>query len=241
MRLSVVIPTLNEALNLPYVLPKLPELPAGTELLLVDGGSTDDTVAVARWLRPEIRVVAQTGRGKSDAIRCGVAAAQGDHVLIMDADGSQNPSDISRYVEVALRGYDLVKGSRYLPGGGSDDESRLRRLLVWVTDTAANLLWGTHFTDIVYGMFLIHRQGFLDLALTSSGFALETQLMARANRNGYGIIEIPVVESARRHGSSHLSVVRDGWYIGSTVFIECFHRLTRDAFLQARRAGPSTP
>jgi len=206
LTVSIIIPTLNEAANLPLVLPLLPDAPEVAEIVLVDGGSTDDTVAVAR--------------------------SHGDYVLIMDADGSHDPRDISRYIELAKSGYDLVKGSRYLPGGHSDDESRLRRILVWVTDTTSNLLWGSRFTDIVFGMFLIQRQYFLDLHLTCQGFALETQLMARAKRRGYRTIEVPAIEATRRSGSSHLSVVRDGWHIGSTVFVEFFHRLTRDAFLR---------
>ncbi len=228
---SLVIPTLNEAENLPHVLPLLPNVPEVIEVVLVDGGSTDDTVAVARTYLPHIRVVFQEGHGKSDAIRCGVQAAQGDYVLVMDADGSHDPHDVARFVALALSGYDLVKGSRYLPGGRSDDDSRLRRLLVWVTDTAANLLWGTSYTDIVFGMLLVNRRYFLDLNLSCQGFGLETQLMARAKRRGFRTIQVPVVEEARRSGSSHLSVIRDGWHIGSTVFVEFFHRLTRDVFL----------
>ncbi len=238
---SLVIPTLNEARNLPHVLPLIPPLGELREVVLVDGQSTDETVQVARELLPEIRVVVQRGKGKSDAVRRGVEEATGDYVLIMDADGSQDPQDISHYISGALDGFDLVKGSRYISGGGSDDESRLRRLLVWVTDTAANILWGTRFTDIVYGMFLVRRQSFLDLGLDCNGFGLETQLMARASRRGFRILEIPVVESPRRYGSSHLSVVRDGWHIGSTVFVEFVHRLTHDALPPRRRLPPRQP
>lgn len=235
-RVSLIIPTLNEAKNLPHVLPLIPRIPELQDIILVDGRSTDGTVAVAQSLRPDIQVVHQRGRGKSDAIRCGVEAAAGKYVLIMDADGSQDPLDIPRYIHHAQQGYDLVKGSRYLPGGKSDDESRLRRLLVWVTDTTANLLWGSRFTDIVYGMFLIRRRTFLDFTLTCQGFGLETQLMGRAKRRRIRIIEIPVVESPRLSGSSHLSVVSDGWHIGSTVFVEFFHRLTGDVLLPGMRA-----
>lgn len=238
LTVSLIIPTLNEAKNLPYVLPEIPRLPEIAEILLVDGHSTDGTVEVAVGLRSDIRIVAQAGRGKSDAIRSGIAAATSSHVLIMDADGSQDPHEITSYVQKASEGYDLVKGSRYIPGGQSDDDSKLRRLLVWVTDTVSNLLWGSRFTDIVYGMFLINRRACLELDLTSNGFGFETMLMARAHRKRLRTIEIPAVEAARRHGSSHLSVVRDGWHIGSTVFVEFGHRLTHDMF--RRRVAPAS-
>jgi glycosyltransferase involved in cell wall biosynthesis len=229
---SIVIPAVNEAENLPYILTAIPSLPDIMEVVLVDGNSTDHTVSVAQRCLPSIRIVHQNGRGKSDAIRCGVAAAAGDYVLVMDADGSHDPADIPRFIECARSGHDLVKGSRYLPGGGSEDHTPLRRVLVWVTDVVANILWGSRFTDIVFGMLLMHRQSFLDLGLTSNGFSLETQTMARAKRRGYRIVEIPIVEKSRLAGVSRLHVVRDGWYIGSTVFVEFFHRVTREAFMR---------
>lgn len=229
---SIVIPSLNEAENLPHILPAIPSSPEIVEIVLVDGNSADHTVSVAQRCLPGIRIIHQDGKGKSDAIRCGVAAARGDYVLVMDADGSHDPVDIPRFIEFARSGYDLVKGSRYLRGGGSEDHTPLRRVLVWVTDVVANILWGSRFTDIVFGMLLMRRQSFLDLGLTSNGFSLETQTMARAKRRGYRIVEIPIVEKSRLAGVSRLHVIRDGWYIGSTVFVEFFHRVTREAFMR---------
>lgn len=228
MDVSVVIPAMNEAENLRLVLPKVPRTEEIREVILVDGGSIDGTTQVARAILPTIRIVRQSGKGKSDAVRCGVEASRGEFVLVMDADGSHAPSDIPRFIDYARMSYDLVKGSRLLPGGQSYDETRVRRFLVKLTDVIANTLWGTDFTDIVFGMLLIHRQRFLDLHLTSNGFAIESQCMARAARFGYKIKEIPVVEQPRLKGRSHLSIFRDGWYIGSTVFAEFFHLLIRN-------------
>lgn len=225
MDVSILIPAMNEAENLPLVLPRIPRMEQIVEVVLVDGGSSDGTVQVAREIRPTIRVVRQPGKGKSDAVRCGVEASRGEYVLVLDADGSHDPSDIPRFIDVARLGYDLVKGSRLLPGGGSYDETRVRRFLVRLTDGVANLLWGTNFTDIVFGMLLVHRKRFLDLGLSSNGFAIESQCMARAKRYGYRIKEIPVVERPRLRGRSHLSLFSDGWYIGSTVFAEFIHLL----------------
>ncbi len=235
IRLSIAIPAMNEAANLPYVLPRIPVVPEIVEVILVDGGSTDDTIEVARACLPSIRIVRQEGKGKSDAVRCGVQAAGGEFVLAMDADGSHDPTDIPRFIAGARAGYDLVKGARYLPGGGSFDDTRLRRNLVWITDTVANVLWGTHFTDIVFGMFLIRQRCFFDLELTSNGFAIESQIVARAARRGYKICEIPIVERSRLSGSSHLSIIRDGWFIGSTVFSEFGQRVI-DAVSSRSRA-----
>lgn len=241
MEVSIVIPAKNEAENLPLVLPHISPLEGIVEVILVDGGSIDGTIEVAKTVLPAARIVRQGGEGKSDAVRCGVQAAGGEFVLVMDADGSHDPADIPRFIAFARAGYDLVKGSRYLPGGGSFDDTRLRRCLVRLTDAVANTLWGTNFTDIVFGMFLIHRQRFLDLRLTSNGFAIESQCMARARRRGYRIKEIPVIERPRLSGRSHLSIFRDGWYIGSTVFAEFFHALkeNRGGGRSLERAEPS--
>src|SRR6058998_2153306 len=86
---SVVIPAMNEAENLPYVLPRIPAWVH--EVILVDGNSTDGTVEVARQLWAGIRIVRQQGRGKGAALRSGFAAATGDIIVMLDADGSTDP------------------------------------------------------------------------------------------------------------------------------------------------------
>src|SRR5690348_1787191 len=99
-RVSVVVPTLNEARNLPYV---FSQLPADVhEVILVDGHSVDDTIAVARKLRPDVRIVQQTRRGKGNALACGFEAATGDVIAMVDADGSTDPSEIPRFVDVLI-------------------------------------------------------------------------------------------------------------------------------------------
>ena len=83
---SVVIPAINEARNIPHVFARIP--PDVYEVVLVDGFSADDTVAVAPRLRPDVHVVTQTRQGKGNALACGFAAATGDIIGLVDADGS---------------------------------------------------------------------------------------------------------------------------------------------------------
>ena len=87
---SVVIPALNEARNLPHVLAQLPE--DLDEVILVDGGSLDRTVEVARELMPGITTMGQTRTGKGNALACGFAACTTDIVVMIDADGSTDPA-----------------------------------------------------------------------------------------------------------------------------------------------------
>src|SRR5437868_14684742 len=107
LSVSVVIPTLNEAENLPHVLPRIPDWV--DEVLLVDGHSTDRTVEVARELRPDIRIMMQEGRGKGAALRTGFTAASGDLIVMLDADGSTDPAEIPAFVGALLAGADLAK------------------------------------------------------------------------------------------------------------------------------------
>src|SRR5213078_2836007 len=125
-RVSVVIPTLNEAANLPHVFARLPR--GLHEVVLVDGRSVDDTVAMAKSLRPDVRIVLEKRPGKGIALAAGFAAAEGDIIVMLDADGSTDPAEIPRYVMPLLEGADFAKGSRFAKGGGSSDITPLRRL-----------------------------------------------------------------------------------------------------------------
>src|SRR4051812_643993 len=98
--ISVVIPTLNEAAHLPHVFARIPE--CVDEVVVVDGHSTDDTVEMARSLRPDVRIVLQRGKGKGNALACGFAAARGDIIVMIDADGSTDPAEIPDFVRPLL-------------------------------------------------------------------------------------------------------------------------------------------
>lgn len=217
-KITVIVPTFNEEKNLPHVLPKIP--PIIDEVLLVDRHSTDNTVAIAKYLYPNIKVIFQDGKGKGNAITCGAKAATGDYFLVLDADGSQATEEIPFYVEKAKEGYDLVKGSRYLPGAGSTDESFFRKILIRIGQIIANKLWNTNFSDICYGMFLIDREKYLSLDIKARGFDIEWELMAKASRKKLTIAEIPAIEKNRLHGKSRLLWFRDGWPIVRTIFRE---------------------
>src|SRR5579875_604305 len=146
---TAVIPTLNEAENLPHVFRHLPN--GVNELIVVDGHSTDDTLQVTRSLRPDARLVLQDRRGKGNALACGFAAARGDIIVTVDADGSTDPEEIPSFIAPLIRGADFVKGSRYLEGGGSEDITRVRSLGNLALGWSVNLLFGTHYTDLCYG------------------------------------------------------------------------------------------
>ena len=216
--ISVVIPTLNEAANLPHVLTRLPE--TVDEVVLVDGHSIDDTIAVAQAVRPDVRVVLQEGRGKGNALACGFAAARGDIIVMLDADGSTDPAEIERFVAALIAGSDFAKGSRFAPGGGSSDITPLRRLGNRALNGLVNLLFGTRYSDLCYGYNAFWRHCLPHMQVDCDGFEVETLINVRVARAGLTVAEIPSIEHERLFGESKLHAVRDGLRVLRTIVTE---------------------
>lgn len=215
---SVVIPTLNEALNLPHVLPRIPDFV--TEIIIVDGHSVDDTVEVAKRLRPQVRIVQQVGRGKGSALRLGFATARGDIIVSIDADGSTAPEEIVDFVDALRGGADYVKGSRFIRGGGSSDLTPLRRAGNLALTVLVRVVHGARFTDLCYGYNAFWADALPQLHLRSTGFEIETEMNLRAHHAGLRIVEVPSLEVNRIHGNSNLRTFPDGWRVLKTIIRE---------------------
>jgi glycosyltransferase involved in cell wall biosynthesis len=220
---SVVIPTLNEAANLPHVFGRLS--PGMNELIVVDGHSVDDTVNVAKELRPDARVILQNRRGKGNALACGFAAATGDIIVMLDADGSTDPAEIPRFLNPLVEGADFVKGSRYMMGGGSTDITGLRSAGNKALGASVNVLFGTRYTDLCYGYSAFWRRCLPQLQIDCDGFEVETVLNIRAAKAGLTVIEVPSHEEDRIYGVSNLNAWRDGRRVLKTIVRERFTRL----------------
>lgn len=212
---SVVIPARNEARNLRHVLPYIPTWV--TEVILVDGNSSDDTVAVAQQLLPTIRILRQTRKGKGDALRLGFATCSGDIIVMLDADGSTDPREIPRFVEVLLAGNDFAKGSRFLPEGGSHDITLFRRLGNFALNQFVNILFGTRFSDLCYGYNAFWRYCLDSVKVDCDGFEVETLINIRVHQSKLKIVEVPSVEYLRIYGASNLNILHDGWRVLKTI------------------------
>lgn len=217
-QISVVIPTRNEAYNLPYVLPHIPS--SVYEVILVDGHSTDDTVAVAQQLLPHIRILNQTGKGKGNALREGFAQCSGDIIVMLDADGSAAPDEMPRFIDALLDGYDFAKGSRFLKGGGSKDITILRHIGNHALSVLVNLLFGTRFSDLCYGYNAFWRYCLDDIEIDCDGFEVETLLNLRMHKAKKKIVEVPSFEHLRIYGESNLQTFNDGWRVLKTILKE---------------------
>lgn len=217
---SVVIPVKNEASNLPHVFRTIPDWV--TEIVLVDGHSTDDTIEVARRLRPDIKIVAQKGIGKGDALIAGFAECDGDIIVAMDGDGSTHGNEIIQFVTALAAGADFVKGSRFASGGGSDDLTRGRRYGNQMLLALVNRMYGTRYTDLCYGYNAFWARNLKALAMECHGFEVETLMSIRAAKAGLRIHEVPSHERSRIHGTSNLRAMKDGWRILRVILLEKF-------------------
>lgn len=219
-RISVVVPSLNEERNLPFLLRRVPSWVH--EVILVDGRSTDATIEVARDLWPGIRVVNERRRGKGAALRAGFAAATGDVIVTLDADGSADPSEISAFVGPLMAGADFVKGSRFIQGGGTSDMELYRRFGNWLLTVAVRLAFGGRYTDLCYGYNAFWADVLPQIAPDSDGFEIETELNVRALKARLNIVEIASFESPRLHGTSNLRTFQDGFRVLRTIVRERF-------------------
>jgi glycosyltransferase involved in cell wall biosynthesis len=234
--ISIVVPAKNEAANLREVLPRLPLV---HEVILVDGNSTDGTVAAAREVMPDIVVVQQTRKGKGNALAAGFAAATGDIIVMFDADCSADPDEVEAFVSTLTNGADFAKGSRDAKGGGSEDITPLRRAGNSALNAVANFAFRTRFSDLCYGYNAFWRDlvPVLDLPaldlpapdkgmIWGDGFEIETLINCRFAAAQVEIVEVPSTELSRLHGESNLRTFRDGLRVLRTIAAE-YRRMRR--------------
>jgi glycosyltransferase involved in cell wall biosynthesis len=217
---SVVIPTLNEARNLAFVLNTVPSWV--NEIVVVDGRSTDDSVRVAKVLRPNVRIIHELRRGKGAALRAGLAAASGDIRIIMDGDGSMDGADLQAFRDAVVSGAEYVKGSRFCSLGGSADITPLRRFGDWGICLLIRTLFGAKYTDGTFGFKAVRADCLDKIRIDTDGFEVELLIDIRAHRAGLRTVEVPCFETHRIHGNSNLHALRDG--------LRCLRVIVRERF-----------
>lgn len=175
----------------------------------MDGHSTDNTVKVAKEMRPDIRVLCQPNKGKGEALKYGVSASKGDIIVTLDADGTYPPEEISSFVDAIKNGYEFAKGTRLQIGKPSCMLWR-RWLGNKVLALTTNLLFGTRYSDICSGFNAFSKDAFLDLHLKSDGFEMEQELVVKAKLNGARVTEVPHGYKKRMYGESKTHDYRQG-------------------------------
>jgi glycosyltransferase involved in cell wall biosynthesis len=212
-KVTILVCALNEEATIAEVLSRIPSWVE--EVLLVDGGSNDRTIEMAKSSHDKVRVLSQPGEGKGNAIRFGVSQSRGDIIVTVDADGQTDPEEIHRFVEALLAGNDVAKGSR-LAGGKPEHMSTRRWIGNKLLVTTFNVLYGTCFTDICSGYNGFWKDTFLRVAASLEGFEFEQQILARFVKTGSKVAEVSHRDYGRAGGVSKTIDLRQGtidWWV----------------------------
>lgn len=224
VRINIVIPTRNEEENIGNVIYELKAL-GYDDILVIDANSRDRTVEIAKELGAS--VILQRGIGKGAALREAFLHdfVDGDIIVMMDADGSMRAKEIPRFIKALDSGADVVKGSRFLPLGYSEDMSVLRRFGNRVLLLLVNIIWGASYTDLCYGFGAFRKNALAKLSpeLSSTNFEIEAEICIKARKLNLKVKEVPSVELRRNSGKSNLSTFGDGFRILKSIVAEIFN------------------
>jgi len=216
LHIVVIVPTFNERENIESLVTQLLALPVGARVIVVDDNSPDGTGEIADRLAAEndgrVGVIHRAGKlGLGTAYIAGFkrALAEGaDLICTMDADFSHNPRYMPAMVEKIGQGYDLVIGSRYVPGGGTSGCTFARKLLSWGANTFARVMLGLHARDTTAG-FRCYRRKVLESVdldeIKASGYSFLIEMLYRVQRRGWRVGGVPIIFENRRLGTSKIS------------------------------------
>lgn len=209
-KVSLIIPTKNEEKTVGRIIQQA--RPFVDEILVVDGHSTDKTREIAQ--EAGARIELDHGKGKGDGIKVGIQKAKGDILVFIDADGSHQPKDIPRLIESIAKGKaEMVIGSRML--GGSDElhgtiNNFIKMVGASLIGLGINYRWKVSLTDPLNGFRAIRKEVAQSLRLHSKRFEIEHEMVMKALKRGYRVLEIPSHEYIRQGGKSKLSLFQ-GW------------------------------
>jgi glycosyltransferase involved in cell wall biosynthesis len=208
--LSVVLPAFNEAATIGTIVRRCrTHTPASTEVIVVDDGSTDATCAEAERAGARVLRLERNG-GKGVALRQGFEHARGEAVLMLDADGQDDPAEIPRLLEALVPGVDMVVGSRFLGEFRAGAITPLNYVGNVFLTGAFNVLYGRRFTDTLAGFKIVRAERLRGLRFNASRYDIELELLIALIERGANVVEVPVTRSARVEGRSRLDSFRDG-------------------------------
>lgn len=204
-RLSIILPARNEAMNLPPLLEKLNQHCPGAEIIVVDDGSTDETVEVCRTFGA--RVISHPYRlGNGAAVKAGARAATGETLVFMDADGQHDPADISRLLAKLAEGYVMAVGARR----ADSQASWARGVANRIYNRLASWMTNCRVLDLTSGFRAVQAQQFQEfLYLLPNSFSYPTTITMAFFRSGYPVAYVPIV-AGQREGKSHIQPLQDG-------------------------------
>lgn len=208
--ITVIIPAYNEEGNIGAMTRKVRQvIGPQNEILVVDDGSTDNTL---QELDPGVCTVLRHGvnKGKGHAMRTGIAAAKGRLTIFIGGDGQDEPAEIPLFLGAIKKGADFVIGSRFIGNLTEGAITAVNNLGNKFLTALFNLLYGVRLTDTQAEFKCFNTEKLKNLELVSERYEIETEMIIRALRKGYKIVEVPVTRYRRQHGISNLYQVPFG-------------------------------
>lgn len=212
--ICILIPTLNEGLTIGKIVHEFREL-GYSNILVIDGKSTDNTVKVAREAGAQVRE--QSGKGKGNAIIEAFGIIEQPYILMLDGDGTYSPKDAEKMLVPLFSGFDQVIGDR-LVNAEDGAFSRLNRFGNQVLNLLFKIAHGHDLHDILSGYRAFTRNAVGQMNLRETGFQIETEMSVEAVRNGQHIMVVPIKYSRRPGTATKLSPFQDGIRIVSTIY-----------------------
>lgn len=210
MRVSVILAAYNEAGTIEQVVRACAEhTPEVCEVIVVDDGSHDETGTLAERAGAKVERFPRN-RGKGAAVRRGIAMAEGDILLFLDADGQDDPREIPALLGAIEHGVDMVVGSRFLGRFGEGAITPLNRAGNQLLTGVVNALFGARLTDTQAGFRAVRRAAAERAGLSADRYDIEVDLLISVLRSGGRVVEVPVSRARRSHGASSLNSFRDG-------------------------------
>jgi glycosyltransferase involved in cell wall biosynthesis len=223
-RVSVIVPARNEAGNVPAIFDRVPEMGGGTEIVFVEGHSSDETYATAEAAiatRPQRRakLLRQTGRGKGDAVRLGFTAAGGDVLMILDADLTVAPEDLPRFYDALVSGKgEFVNGVRLVYPMQAEAMRFFNLLGNKCFSWAFSWLLGQPIKDTLCGTKALWRNDYHALVANRAYFGDfdpfgDFDLLLGAAKLNLKIVDLPIRYRERTYGTTNISRWRHGWML----------------------------
>lgn len=205
MNVSIVIPAKNEARNLENFLPRLKQQVGDAECIVVNDGSTDDTLDVCK--AHDVHVISHPySKGNGAAIKTGARAAKGKVIVFLDGDGQHKPEDIPRLLEELSKGFDMVVGAR----DRASQADSYRAIANSIYNSLSSTITGQKILDLTSGFRAVRADRFKEfLYLLPNGFSYPTTSTMAFFRAGYSVGYIPI-QTEKRLGESHISLIKDG-------------------------------
>ena len=238
MRVSFLVPAYNEAATIEAVLDAVDGLPLERQIVVVDDGSTDATPAIVeRWARGKdgVVLVRQANRGKGAAIRAAIPHADGDVIVIQDADMEYDPADVPALIDPIVRGAaDVVFGSRL--SGGKPQRAYMfwhlvgNRMLTLLT----NVLFNTTLSDMETGYKAFRPEVLRSLRLTRDDFGIEPEITGEICRRKLRVYELPISYYGRTYSEGKKITWRDGFRAVRVLFQVRLRPTVRDGISDAQ-------